>query len=42
MQIKLHLDDNSHLLEINPDLNLDAHRDILPKHIQINGKFNLD
>jgi hypothetical protein len=42
MQIKLHLDDFYHFLEISPDLSLDEHRKILPKNIQINGKFNLD
>jgi hypothetical protein len=37
MQIKLHLDKYFKIL----DLNLDGHEDILPKHIQLNGKFNL-
>ena len=41
MQIKLHLDDFFYFLEINPDLILDEHRKILPKHIQLNGEFNL-
>jgi hypothetical protein len=42
MQIKLHLDGFFRFLEINPDLNFDGHRKILPKQIQINGKLNLD
>jgi hypothetical protein len=42
MQIKLHLDGWYHFLDINPDLNLDKHRNILPKHIQLNGHINLD
>ena len=42
MQIKLHLNDYHHFLEINPDLILDEHRKILPKQIQINGELNLD
>jgi hypothetical protein len=42
MQIKLHLDGFYHFLEINPDLNLYGHRNILPKHIQINGHIYLD
>jgi hypothetical protein len=42
MQIKLHLDEYSHLLEIKTDLNFVKHRNIFPKDIQINGEFNLD
>jgi hypothetical protein len=41
MQIILHLNKNSQLLEINQDLSFEEYRDILPKHIQINGEFNL-
>ena len=43
MQIKLYLDEDSQLLEINPDLNLGEFQNILPKNIEINGgKFILD
>ena len=42
MQIKLHLDEYSHLLEIKTDLNFVKYRNIFPKDIQINGEFNLD
>ena len=42
MQIKLYFEEYHQLLEINPDLNLDEYRNILPKNIQINGEFNLD
>ena len=42
MQIKLNLEEDSQLLEINKGLNLEKHREILPKHIQINGRLILD
>jgi hypothetical protein len=43
MQIKLNLEKDSQLLEINPDLILKKkYREILPKHIEINGGFTLN